>query len=75
MNTGGWIMLINNLDDVTEVLNQLERKIEDLQEETRNLPSVVNSIYKKIIKTNKRIEAVETLFNNINEINYIDGRS
>tara|TARA_R110002020_G_scaffold128949_1_gene288925 strand:+ start:110 stop:262 length:153 start_codon:yes stop_codon:yes gene_type:complete len=44
-------MLINNLDDVAEVLNQLERKI---------------------IKNNKRIEAVEILFNNINEINYIN---
>ena len=44
-------MLINNLDDVAEVWNQLERKID---------------------KTNEKIEAVEILFNNINEINYIN---
>ena len=51
-------MLINNLDDVTEVLNLLERKIDKLE--------------RKIDKTNKEIEAVEKLFNNINDLNIID---
>lgn len=58
-------MLINNLDDVAEVLNLLERKIEVSDDERADL-------YRRSLKTNKRIDAVEKLFNNINDLNIID---
>ncbi len=43
-----------------------------IEEEIKAEESVVNSIHKEIKANTKRIKAVETLFNNINEINYIN---
>ena len=78
-------MLINNIDDVVDVLNLLERKVEILENERadllpyklleRKLEISENEradLYKRSLKTNKRIDAVEKLFNNINDLNIID---
>ena len=79
-------MLINNLDDVAEVLNQLERKILDLQVEgvktnkrledidagLSGLMKLTDRFIDEMKDDRERIKAVEILFNNINEINYIN---
>ena len=53
-------------------MNDNRDKIESNKDRLYDLSTFVNSIHKEIKANTKRIEAVETLFNNINEINYIN---
>tara|TARA_Y100000593_G_scaffold7069_1_gene13295 strand:+ start:3603 stop:4256 length:654 start_codon:yes stop_codon:yes gene_type:complete len=62
-------------DKFIDRMNDNRDKIESNKDRLYDLSTFVNSIHKEIKANTKRIKAVETLFNNINEINYINNKT